>query len=61
MLTCISHFEQAAQIAGWQVRVVRRFTSFVEFDVSQGENALKIDLALDSPFGFAPAEIGMPV
>jgi hypothetical protein len=42
--------EQAAQHAGWRVKIVRRFASFVEFQVSQGENALKIDLALDSPF-----------
>ncbi len=48
--------EQAAQNTGWQVQVVRRFASFVEFQVSQGEKALKIDLALDSPFRFAPAE-----
>jgi hypothetical protein len=48
--------EQAAQAAGLQVSVVRRFASFVEFQVSQGENTLKIDLALDSPFRFAPLE-----
>ena len=41
--------EQAAKKAGWQARVVRRFASFVEFQINQGENALKIDLALDSP------------
>lgn len=50
--------EQAAQKSGWQVQVVRRFASFVEFQVSQGEKALKIDLALDSPFRLAPAEEG---
>ena len=50
--------EQVAQQAGWQVNVVRRFASFVEFQVSQGVNALKIDLALDSPFRFAPTEVG---
>ena len=50
--------EQAAQKASWQVQVVRRFASFVEFQVNQGENALKIDLALDSPFRLAPAEEG---
>jgi hypothetical protein len=48
--------EQATQAAGLQVSVVRRFASFVEFQVSQGENTLKIDLALDSPFRFAPLE-----
>ncbi len=50
--------EQAAQHSGLRVEVVRRFASFVEFQVSQGENELKIDLALDSPFRFAPTEAG---
>lgn len=50
--------EQAIQNTGWKVQVVRRFASFVEFQVNQGENALKIDLALDSPFRLAPSEQG---
>jgi len=50
--------EQVVQDAGLQVNIVRRFASFVEFQVRQGENALKIDLALDSPFRFAPVELG---
>jgi hypothetical protein len=50
--------EQAAKTAGLQVVAVRRFASFVEFQVSQGEGRLKIDLALDSPFRFAPVEPG---
>jgi hypothetical protein len=37
---------------------VRRFASFVEFQVSQGKEILKVDLALDSPFRFAPVEMG---
>ena len=37
---------------------MRRFASFVEFQITRGENALKIDLALDSPFRFAPVELG---
>lgn len=45
--------EQAAQAADLQVSTVRRFTSFVEFEVSRGEDSLKVDLALDSPFRFA--------
>jgi hypothetical protein len=49
--------EQAAQAIGMQITVVRRFASFVEFQVSQGEDELKIDLALDSPFRFAPTEL----
>jgi hypothetical protein len=45
--------EQAGQAAGMNVVVVRRFASFVEFQVSQGEANLKVDVALDSPFRFA--------
>jgi hypothetical protein len=50
--------EQAIQAVGMQVAIVRRFASFVELQASQGENSLKVDLALDSPFRFAPAELG---
>jgi predicted nucleotidyltransferase component of viral defense system len=50
--------EQATQSAGMEIKTVRRFASLVEFQVNQGESALKIDLALDSPFRFAPAELG---
>lgn len=50
--------EQAVQSADMKITVVRRFASFVEFQVHQGENTLKIDLALDSPFRFAPVELG---
>jgi hypothetical protein len=50
--------EEAAQSAGLQLTITRRFASFVEFQVGQGENSLKIDLALDSPFRFAPVELG---
>jgi hypothetical protein len=37
-----------------ETRVVRRFTSYVEFLVTQGKESLRVDLALDSPFRFAP-------
>ena len=50
--------EQTAPQAGLQETVVRRFASFVEFQVSQGATSLKVDLALDSPFRFAPVEPG---
>jgi hypothetical protein len=40
------------------MKIVRRFASFVEFEIRQGDNTLKIDLALDSPFRFAPVELG---
>jgi hypothetical protein len=35
-----------------QLEVIRRFASYVEFLVRQGQESLKIDLALDSPFRF---------
>ena len=50
--------EKAARDAGLKAIIVRRFASFVEFQVVQNENTLKIDLALDSPFRFAPVELG---
>jgi predicted nucleotidyltransferase component of viral defense system len=34
------------------VAVVRRFATFVEFSIVRGAAALKVDLALDSPFRF---------
>ncbi len=34
--------------------MVRRFATFVEFLVTQDEERLKVDLALDSPFRFEP-------
>ena len=40
-----------------QARVIRRFASFVDLQVTRGEESLKVDLALDSPFRFAPAEM----
>lgn len=50
--------EQAAQTAGMEIVVVHRFASFIEFQVNQNENTLKVDLALDSPYRFAPVELG---
>jgi hypothetical protein len=50
--------ESKALNAGFHVSVVRRFSSFVEFQIEQGENTIKVDLALDSPFRLAPTEPG---
>jgi hypothetical protein len=50
--------EQSAQQAGFHPTVMRRFSSLVEFEISQGGEKLKVDLALDSPFRFAPPEPG---
>jgi predicted nucleotidyltransferase component of viral defense system len=49
--------EKAAQSAGMTIHAVRRFASFVEFQVTQGKEQLKVDLALDSPFRLAAAQI----
>jgi len=37
-----------------QLSVTRRFATFVEFGLSRGEESLRVDLALDAPFRFAP-------
>jgi hypothetical protein len=37
-----------------QVSVTRRFATFVELLLSQGQEHLRVDLALDSPFRFEP-------
>ena len=37
---------------GIQVSVMRRFATYVEFTVRQGQESLRVDLALDSPFRF---------
>jgi predicted nucleotidyltransferase component of viral defense system len=50
--------EQAAKSGGMEIAIVRRFASFVQFQVSQDENQLIVDLALDSPFRFALTELG---
>jgi hypothetical protein len=48
--------------SGFEITVIRRFASFVEFVISRGDESLKVDLALDSPFRFSPpidSEIGV--
>jgi predicted nucleotidyltransferase component of viral defense system len=50
--------EKAVQSAGMEISIVRRFASFVEFQLSQGNHVLKINLALDTPFRFKPVEVG---
>lgn len=46
--------ENRAQKHGLGARVTRRFASYVEFEVTQGDAPLKVDLAQDSPFRFQP-------
>jgi predicted nucleotidyltransferase component of viral defense system len=45
---------------GIGVQVMRRFATYVEFLVVYGEETLKIDLALDSPFRFEPPVLCPP-
>jgi hypothetical protein len=46
--------EAACQKQKLSLRVVRRFSTLVEFLLEKGNDSLKIDVALDSPFRFAP-------
>ena len=45
-------FEEHVKKSGLQVNVVRRMTSYVEFLISDENEVLKVDLALDSPYRF---------
>lgn len=47
--------ESACQKFNLPVKVVRRFSTFVQFIVEKDGESLKIDLALDSPFRFEPS------
>lgn len=47
--------EFAAVAEGLQVSVVRRFSAFVELLITDEEEALRVELALDSPYRLAPA------
>jgi len=46
--------ENMCKKKGLAFKVVRRFSSFVEFLIEKGDESLKIDLALDSPYRFEP-------
>ncbi len=50
------HLEQVCVHRGWSVEVGRRFASYVEFLVTRGEDQLRVELALDSPFRLGPPE-----
>ncbi|HXF69098.1 MAG TPA: nucleotidyl transferase AbiEii/AbiGii toxin family protein [Thermoflexus sp.] len=56
--------EAMAAAEGLQVSVVRRFASLVELLVADGEETLRVELALDSPYRLAPtvpSEYGVQV
>ncbi len=46
--------EGLADRHGFQVSVVRRFSSFVAFVIADKEETVRVELALDSPFRLAP-------
>jgi len=46
--------EAACQKQGLGLKVVRRFSTFVELLVEKGNESVKVDLALDSPYRFEP-------
>lgn len=46
--------EALEQHHDFEISVVRRFATYVEFLVTLGTDSLRVDLALDSPFRFAP-------
>ncbi len=48
------HLEAATRADGFNVTVIRRFASFVEFLVRREEEQVRVDLALDTPFRFDP-------
>ena len=48
--------EQSLFEAGVQVQAILRTQSFVRMEVKQGSEQLRLDLALDAPFRFAPPE-----
>ena len=46
--------EKLGATAGLPVTPVRRFATYVEFLVGDGQESLRVDLGLDSPYRFAP-------
>ncbi len=49
--------ESVFQKNGWNVQVIRRFHTYVEMLLGQREDEVRLDLAFDTPFRFAPPEI----
>lgn len=46
--------EKIASNTELQLKVTRRFSTFVEFQVDQNGDSLRVDLGLDAPFRFLP-------
>ena len=56
--------EELSAASGLEIAIIRRFASYVEFAIRQGDESLRVDLALDSPFRFSSpveSEIGVLV
>jgi hypothetical protein len=56
--------EELFAASGLEIAIIRRFASYVEFVIRQGDESLRVDLALDSPFRFSSpveSEIGVLV
>ena len=49
--------EALGKQTGLTVSVTRRFSTYVEFLIAQGDESLKVDLAQDSPFRFEPPQL----
>lgn len=45
-------FEDHVKKSGLHVKVIRRLTSYVEWLITDDDDTLKVDLALDSPYRF---------
>jgi len=57
----VSHqVEKACALQEFQLSVTRRFASYVDFLVTHGEEQVRVDLALDSPFRFADPVLVAP-
>jgi len=56
--------EEILHKEGWTKKVVRRFTTYVEFDLEKEKEELRVELAFDAPFHFeepVPSEYGIKI
>lgn len=56
--------EQHITQAGYAIKVIRRFESFVEFEVAKEGESIRLQFACDSPFRFGepqPSELGVSI
>jgi len=48
--------EEELRQAGFTVKPIRRLETFAEFEIGKGGRSIRVQLALDSPYRFAPPE-----